>query len=179
MDFFVSSTLSLKCHKMNQYKGWPGISWICMYRIMWESFQGLEIANSYWRSKRLMESILSWFPLTSFHGGLIFCSVTELANRQITRQSTYESIYSFQTLDEKKPGVGTDKNAGAACVTLFANNPGPQSELCFNSTLNTGDCVLTFISSASYWNSQPALSLNDSPLPPPCLAYCNWFQLEK
>ena len=104
---------------------------------------------------------------------VIFCSVTELANRQITRQSTYESIYSFQTLDEKKPRVGTDKNAGAACVTLFANNPGPQSELCFNSTLNTGDCVLTFISSASYWNSQPALSLNDSPLPPPCLAYCN------
>ena len=126
-----------------------------------------------------MESILSWFPLTSSHIGLIFCSVTELANRQITRQSTYESIYSFQTLDEKKPGVGTDKNVRAACVTLFANNPGPQSELCFNSTLNTGDCVLTFISSASYWNSQPALSLNDSPLPPPCLAYCNWFHLEK
>ena len=112
-----------------------------------------------------MESILSWFPLTSSHGGWIFCSVTELANRQITRQSTYESIYSFQTPDEKKPGVGTDKNVRAACVTLFANNPGPQSELCFNSTLNTGDCVLTFISSASYWNSQPALSLNDSPLP--------------
>ena len=97
--------------------------------------------------------------------GLIFCSVTELANRQIKRQSTYESIYSFQTLDEKKPRVGRDKNVRAACVTLFANNPGPQSELCFNSTLNTGDCVLTFISSASYWNSQPALSLNDSPLP--------------
>ena len=112
------------------------------------------------RCKSTLESILSWFPLTGSQG-LIFCSVTELANRQINRQSTYESIYSIQTAGQKKPWVPQwDKNSRGACVTLFANNPGHNRNcvltvlstlgiVFFNSTLNTGDCVLTFVSSAS------------------------------
>ena len=66
---------------------------------------------------------------------MVFCSVTELANRQINRQSTYESIYSIQTPGQKKPRVSGDKNAATACVTLFANNPG-----------HNRNCVLTVLS---------------------------------
>ena len=56
------------------------------------------------------------FPQQGFMQGLIFCSVTELANRQIKRQSTYESIYSIQTTEQKKLGT---KTAPAAWVSRY------------------------------------------------------------
>ena len=68
----------------------------------------------------------------------------------------------FRPRGQKKSRVLQDKNPPAACVTLFANNRG-----------HNRNCVLTVLSTLGIvahlhlsWNSQRALSLNDSPLPP-------------
>ena len=67
----------------------------------------------------------------------------------------------FRPRRRKSPG-SQDKKAPTGCVTLFANNPG-----------HNRNCVLTVLSTLGIvahlhlsWNSQRALSLNDSPLPP-------------